>query len=76
METFWLSIIPHKSSEISTVTIHSPPPQKERRKLKITEATLIPKIIQLLSGLSSSLGKFDSRAGLFAIVIHCLQGLG
>lgn len=58
---FWLSVILHKSSEIGTLIIYT----FERRKLRLREVNLIPKVFQLLSGLSSSLGKFDSRAGVF-----------
>lgn len=58
---FGPSLILHVSPEISAVVIHS----LERRQVRLREVNLVPKVIQLLSSLSSSLGKFDSAAGAF-----------
>lgn len=60
-KTFWPSVILHKSSELCTVIIHT----FKRRKLRLRKVSLILRVIQFLIGLSSSLDKFDSRAGAF-----------
>lgn len=47
------------------------------RELRLRGANLEPKVIYFLSGLSSSLGEFDSRAGGFlTLVMFDLQGVG